>query len=417
MARRWVSAIFALLLCSILHGQDAYDEWKGVYHRYHENVTASTPAPRGYKPFYISHIGRHGSRYPVNPGYVGNGLGPLARADSLGLLSAEGKRLLRGFRQLDSTSQGVYGLITGLGGDEQQQIARRMVARYPKVFKQKDRDSIACYATHKQRTILSMANFASALASCAPRVHIGFVAGEKYYDVMCREEMAASGLKGGSRKADKAMAEQFDYQAFYSRIFTDPIRARSCFKSDRLMVETCVTNGAVADYIGIHDILYSLTPEEFRIASSIYNAKQFFQHCGSAEQGEWRMHIMDPLVLDFIRRADAALAGNRVAADLRFSHDVGMMPFFSLIGLKGYDRRLPFEEVNSYWNSTYMMPMAANLQFVFFRGRKGDVIVKVLLNEGESSIPALGPGPFYAWSSLRSYLVSLVSGDGAGFAM
>ena len=171
------------------------------------------------------------------------------------------------------------------------------------------------------------------------------------------------------------------------------------------MAETCVTNGSVASYMGIQDIMLGMTPEEFKVASGIYNAKQFMQHCGSAEQGEWRMHIMDPLVLEFVSRADEAVSGGRIAADLRFSHDVGLMPFFSLIGLEGYEKRLPFEEVNDWWNATYMMPMAANLQLVFYRGRKGDVIVKVLFNEGESSFPALGPGPFYPWTELRSYLL------------
>lgn len=409
--RRWVSIVlFVLVLWAPrLRAQDVYDEWGGLYHAYRMNVTARTPVPRGYKPFYISHIGRHGSRYPVNPGYVGNGLDPLRKADSLGVLSAEGRRLMEAFARLDSISQGTYGLICPLGAEEQQAIARRMAAAYPRVFRQKGRDSVACYSTHKQRAILSMTNFAAALASAAPKVHIGFVAGEKYYDYLCREDQAASGLKGGSRKADKAMAEQFDFEGFYSRIFTDPVKAHTCFKSDRLMAETCVTNGSVADYLGIPELVRCLTPHEFEVASKIYNAKQYFQHCGSAEQGEWRMHLMDPLVLDFVEKADAAVAGNNVAADLRFSHDVGMMPFFSLIGLQGYDTRLRFEEVCEHWNATYMMPMATNLQLVFYRGRKGDVLVKVLFNEGESSIPALGPGPYYSWAVLREYLLSLIN--------
>ena len=377
MARRWVSILLFILVAWApeLRAQDAYDEWKGLYHPYASRPEGHSRTPRGYKPFYISHIGRHGSRSPVNPGYVANGLDPLRRADSLGLLTPAGKRILRGFVQLDSASQGTYGLITELGASEQKGIALRMVERYPRVFRQKGRDSIACYSTHKQRAILSMT------------------------------KLAAPGLKAGSRKSDAAMKQQFDYKAFYSRIFTDPERARSCFKSDRLMAETCVTNGSVASYIGIQDIMLGMTPEEFKVASGIYNAKQFMQHCGSAEQGEWRMHIMDPLVLEFVSRADKALSGGRIAADLRFSHDVGLMPFFSLIGLEGYEKRLPFEEVNDWWNATYMMPMAANLQLIFYRGRKGDVIVKVLFNEGESSFPALGPGPFYPWTELRSYLL------------
>ena len=411
MAHRWVSLLICVfaLWAPGLGAQDVYDEWGGVYHPYRVNKTACTPAPRGYKPFYISHIGRHGSRYPVNPGYVGNGLDPLRKADSLGVLSAEGRRMMEAFARLDSISQGTYGLICPLGAEEQQAIARRMAAAYPRVFRQKGRDSVACYSTHKQRAILSMTNFAAALASAAPKVHIGFVAGEKYYDYLCREDQAASGLKGGSRKADKAMAEQFDFEGFYSRIFTDPVKAHTCFRSDRLMAETCVTNGSVADYLGIPELVRCLTPSEFEVASRIYSAKQYYQHCGSAEQGEWRMHLMDPLVLDFVEKADAAVAGNNVAADLRFSHDVGMMPFFSLIGLAGYDSRLRFEEVCEHWNATYMMPMATNLQLVFYRGRKGDVLVKVLFNEGESSIPALGPGPYYSWAVLREYLLSVIN--------
>ncbi len=187
-----------VLFAGTASAQDVYDEWGGLYHAYHVNKTACTPAPSGYKPFYISHIGRHGSRYPVNPGYVGNGLDPLRKADSLGVLSAEGRRLMEAFARLDSISQGTYGLICPLGAEEQQAIARRMAAAYPRVFRQKGRDSVACYSTHKQRAILSMTNFAAALASAAPKVHIGFVAGEKYYDYLCREDKASSGLKGGS---------------------------------------------------------------------------------------------------------------------------------------------------------------------------------------------------------------------------
>ncbi len=421
MVRRWVSALPALFLLlawlpaaaqfspsDASRGVDVYDAWMGVYHPYQVCGEAAKNPPTGYKAFYISHIGRHGSRYPVNQAYVGNGLQPLRKADSLGLLTADGKRLLRCFEQLDSVSTGRYGLINELGASEHQGIARRMAARFPSVFRGKGRDSVACYSTHKQRAILSMTNFAAALASAAPKLHIGFVAGEMYYDYLCREDQATSGLKVGSRKADKAMKEFFDFDAFYRRIFTDPEAARKCFRSNRLMAETCVTNGTVAAYLGYPALMHCLTPEEFEVTARIYNAKMYLQHCGSAEQGEWRMHIMDPLLRDFVARADEAVAGNRIAADLRFSHDVGMMPFFSLIGLEGYDSRASFEQACDVWNSSYMMPMAANLQLVFYRGCRGDVLVRILFNEADWSIPALGPGPYYPWDTLRAYLLSLV---------
>ena len=422
MARRWASLLAGLALLAFAvpaaaqfeatgesASGDIYDEWMGVYHYYQRLERPDVRPPAGYKPFYISHIGRHGSRYPVSEGYVANGLKPLAKADSLGLLTAEGKRLLRCFVQLDSVSQGTYGLICELGAREHQQIARRMAARFPRVFSQKGRDSVACYSTHKQRAILSMTNFAAALASAAPRLHIGFVAGEKYYDYLCREELAAPGLKPGSRLADKAMEDFFPFEGFFSRIFTDPAAGARLIRSRRLIAETCVTNGTVAADLGYPELMHCLTPEEFEVAAKVYNAKQYFQHCGGAEQGEWRMHLMDPLVQDFIDKADAALAGGKTAADLRFSHDVGLMPFFSLIGLEKYDTRETFDTSCSVWNSSYYMPMAANLQLVFYRNRKGGVLVRVLLNEADWSIPALGPGPYYSWSDFREYLCNLIN--------
>ncbi|MBR0084664.1 MAG: histidine-type phosphatase, partial [Bacteroidales bacterium] len=66
-------------------------------------------------------------------------------------------------------------------------------------------------------------------------------------------------------------------------------------------------------------------------------------------------------------------------------------------------------EACSVWNSSILMPMAANLQLVFYRGGRGDVLVRVLFNEADWSIPALGEGPFYPWETLRSYLLSVIN--------
>lgn len=46
-----------------------------------------TPAPKGYSPFYISHYGRHGSRYLIGNEDYDVPVRVLARADSLGKLT------------------------------------------------------------------------------------------------------------------------------------------------------------------------------------------------------------------------------------------------------------------------------------------------------------------------------------------
>ena len=54
--------------------------------------------------------------------------------------------------------------------------------------------------------------------------------------------------------------------------------------------------------------------------------------------------------------------------------------------------------------------MGANFQMIFYKNKAGDVLVKMLYNEKEVTIPALETfsDPYYKWSDLRSYLVSLL---------
>ena len=41
------------------------DRSGGVYCPYPDGQPLPAKAPKGYKPFYLSHIGRHGSRYAI----------------------------------------------------------------------------------------------------------------------------------------------------------------------------------------------------------------------------------------------------------------------------------------------------------------------------------------------------------------
>ena len=50
-----------------------------------------TPAPAGYEPFYISHYGRHGSRYMTSNKYYVQAITPMDSAAKLGLLTPKGE--------------------------------------------------------------------------------------------------------------------------------------------------------------------------------------------------------------------------------------------------------------------------------------------------------------------------------------
>ena len=65
-----------------------------------------TPAPKGYRPFYISHYGRHGSRYLIGQDEYDVPVKVLARADSMGKLTPLGADVLRRARLLKEEARG-----------------------------------------------------------------------------------------------------------------------------------------------------------------------------------------------------------------------------------------------------------------------------------------------------------------------
>ena len=62
-----------------------------------------------------------------------------------------------------------------------------------------------------------------------------------------------------------------------------------------------------------------------------------------------------------------------------------------------------------YWDLGSKIGMASNLQMVFYKNRKDDIIVKFLYNEKETTVPALEPvhaGIYYRWSDVRNLFMS-----------
>ena len=83
-----------------------------------------TKAPRGYKPFYISHYGRHGSRYYWNAFLYREMDSLLTNAHRRHQLTAEGEQFYTKFEAAkEELSTGVSEL-TDLGWEQHQRIAR-----------------------------------------------------------------------------------------------------------------------------------------------------------------------------------------------------------------------------------------------------------------------------------------------------
>ena len=113
------------------------------------------------------------------------------------------------------------------------------------------------------------------------------------------------------------------------------------------------------------------------------------------------------LLKDFLEKADKAIASGNTAATLRFGHDSILMPLMALVGIDEFDDRHSEQDpIVAKWDLGTFVCMASNVQMVFYKNRAGQILVKILYNEKETTIPAISPfrDCYYEWDVLRAYL-------------
>ena len=177
-----------VLLAAELQAQDALtllrenpERYANVHHSYEApEAIVDTPAPAGYEPFYVSHYGRHGSRYLTSLNSVTRVSHIFDRLDSLQLLTVEGIRLHAELKTLELLHDGQEGYLTLRGGREHQGIAQRLYDRVPAVFNQPGRGRVVAESSYVQRCIQSLANFVMSLKSNAPQLNVDVFAGERF---------------------------------------------------------------------------------------------------------------------------------------------------------------------------------------------------------------------------------------------
>ena len=391
------------------------DRFAGVYHSYEYIPTADTPAPKGYKPFYVSHYGRHGSRHQIGS----SGTRPyeaIEKAEKAGLLTEEGKKLAADMLRIYTEHNGMDGELSVRGGREHVAIAARMSSRFPEVFKSKKRTRIHCQASTVPRCLLSMANFTGSLKTQAPSIQYDYITGDKYLDLLAHDYFGEDDYKSRQSHLNDSIV----------RANVDPTRVmRTYFKDDPKLAEVLPDPWNFMRYLFLYaaicqdleyelgglDIKHYLTDEELMGLAVTYNERTYSSFGNSLDFGDRVTWAAKWLVEDFIARADAAIEeGSNVAADLRFGHDSGLLPLAGLLGLEGVSARYPVGQ--AYKNGYYIWEnicMGSNLQMVFYRDRKDSILVKILYNERETAIPAVPAfqGPYYRWEDLKAYLVRI----------
>ena len=353
-----------LLLAFPLNAQDVRTLLKenperlaNIHHSYEPPAAiVDTPAPEGYEPFYLSHYGRHGSRYLTSMRSVTRVSTLLDTLGMLGCLTEEGKALRDDLDSLARFHEGQAGNLTTRGGLEHQGISQRMYDRFPSLFHQPVRNRVVAVSSSSQRCIQSLANFTLILSGNAPQLQF------TVYDIFYAGNIC------------QCLKLDYDVPDIY-RYFTE----------DELYTLWYVDDIANYNYF----------------ANTVENLNRY--------------DITGQRVLvDIVEKADAALAGDDVVANLRFGHDSGLMSLWTFLRMEGCE--VPghmAEGPDLGWYCFLQMPMGSNMQLVFYKNKAGDVIVKILRNEVETVIPSLKPwkGPYYKWKDLRAHFGKLLAID------
>ena len=397
------------------------DRAAAVHHSYEYVASPDTPAPEGYEAFYVSHYGRHGSRRSLSSNATA-AYEYLTKAQEAGILTALGEACLADVAKVTAEHDGMVGDLTERGGREHREIAERLYARVPQVFTQ--RTEVDVLSSNIPRCLISMANFTASLDDCAPQLKFHFVTGKRYIDLLAHDYLDGKSVTRGSRKLQESiLAERFDPSRLLNSLFQGtPQQIAAVIDNPRRFAEKLYHAGSIDQCVetGTHILEKYFTFDELLAQYEGYNVNCYASMANSEEYG--RQVLWAPaqgLLQDFIDRADAALSpeSNR-AADLRFGHDSGILPLVGLMGIEGSGDRMPALAANPAWQAFERIPMASNLQMIFYRksGRGGEpadtpVLVKFLYNEQEVRIPALSPfiGPYYNWCDVKDWFLARIA--------
>jgi hypothetical protein len=373
-----------------------------------------TPAPKGKRPFYISHYGRHGSRFQTKNIDYDYAFDVLELANSEGALSPLGKDVLTRLTLIREEAAGRLGDLTPLGAQQQRNIAVRMYQRFPEVFKGKA--VVDARSTTTPRCILSMSNFLQQLLLLNPKLDIRQDASEhdSYY------------MKHAYRNVGDPEAKD-EYKAFCRRhachervvrqLFADTAYIKRYVNSERLCYYLFrIASNLQSSELGKTVSLYDLFNEEEIYQMWLKENASWFLGFGFSDLCQGDMPFSQSnLLRNIIEQADSCIRLSKPGSTLRFGHETMVLPLVCLLNLNGFGQRfndLELLEPNG-WVSYRVFPMACNVQFIFYRSSPADsdVLVKVLLNENEATMPiSTDMAPYYHWNDVRAHYLQLLKG-------
>ena len=385
--------VIALFTCALTYAQrmNVLEEIKanpqksyGTDYPYTFDAPALTKSPKGYKPFYISHYARHGSRYYWNNSLYLELDTIMTEAHEKHLLTPDGEKFYEQYKALYPEFMAGMGELTRVGWDQHQGIARKMYESFPEVFNKGG--TIRAISSTTGRCIISMSAFCQAMVQCNPKIDI--------YEQASRATLP--GVKPDAddnpyrKQAPRARAE-LDMTGFnpetpqvasndeiVARLFTS---TEGLSRSSRRIYSNLKNLYTSLPSIGHEELLVGLfKPEEL-------TANWERNNLNSYRNWYRDINVMKPIVQDILDQANILMGINMPKGGVT---DASLL---------------------KYYFQDFQIGKAGNLQFIFYKSKKNpEILVKCLQNGYEVQLPLDTDNyPYYKWSDFYTYYSALIA--------
>ncbi|MCF0223469.1 MAG: histidine-type phosphatase [Fibrobacter sp.] len=350
-----------------------------------------TKAPAGYKPFYLSHYGRHGSRYHYSKEDYQMLYDTFAKADSLNALSEFGKDVLKRFDRLNQFAGPRAGDLTEKGAEQHKKIANRMYKNFPEIFKGKAQIDVV--ASTSTRCIMSMSAATGELRSLNPKLEIHQESSKRLmhyispFDFKYTSEYAQT--KEWQAENDK-LYKNVNPDRILNALFNPDYIQKNINKSEFYTKLYEISSSVQGMTEGAEDFGDLWTKEELLYRWKAQNAWWYSVLGNCPLTGNRGITFAKPLLKQIMIDMQSAIETKKISAHLRYGHDTAILPLAGLMQLSiaGANTK-DIENLHTQWTDFKIIPMAANLQIILYKSAKKDepILVKFLYNEIEVTAP------------------------------
>lgn len=387
---------------------ETLEKTAGVNYAYPGNdISTFTPAPTGFIPFYISHFGRHGSRYLVSDKEYGDVLHFFLKADSCNALTTLGKDVLIRLKNIWSTVEGKGGTLTPLGISQLEGIAERMYRNYPEVFCPEAK--LYAVSTTVGRCIESMEIFAKQIQKLNPELVFSTDANPVHMNYLnFHTEEAIRFRNYNTWRKNYLVFEK--HKVRHRRLINSLFNSNNFIKDypqDELVWKLYNIASNLQNFSSAITLYDIFDKKELFDLWQCKNYSWYVQYANASINGGIMFENAKPLLYNIIKKANNIINSRSIGVDLRFGHDGNIIPLAMILYLKDcYNIESNPNYYYKAWSDFKIALMGGNIQIIFYRKNAcDDVLVKFIQNEREVAIPPVKAYsyPYYKWSDLVNF--------------